>query len=68
MRRFWLFGVLVACGGSESPARDAASADGASVDGADGASLDHTPTTYRGTCDGSGALALSFVDVFTHAW
>lgn len=36
---------------------DAPTADGTS-DG--GASLDKTPTTYKNTCDGSGALAVSF--------
>src|SRR5687768_2401324 len=52
--------VLAACGGSEAPAVDASSAGDAQPDGGGLVSLDKTPTTYRGTCDGSGALALSF--------
>jgi hypothetical protein len=52
--------LLAACGGSETPAVDAPSADDAQPDGGGLVSLDKTPTTYRETCDGSGALALSF--------
>src|SRR5688572_7626309 len=52
--------LLAACGGSETPAIDAPGAGDAQPDGGGLVSLDKTPTTYRGTCDGSGALALSF--------
>src|SRR5687767_2698384 len=65
--RSLLLVVLVGCGGSDSdspvvdaPANDDSGGDGGLV------SLDKTPTTYRETCDGSGALALSlshFIDV-----
>jgi hypothetical protein len=51
------FLFLAACGNSAAnpPGTDAA------TDGAGGlVSLDPTPTTYRETCDGSGAIALSF--------
>ena len=58
--RLWLL-LLAACGGSETPASDAPSAGDAQPDGSGGlVSLDKTPTTYRETCDGSAALALSF--------
>jgi len=59
MRGVWLVGALVACGGSEAPAVDAA-ADAIELDGNGLVSLDKTPTTYVGTCDGSGVVALSF--------
>lgn len=62
--RWSLFLILVACGDSSSnPPGIDGSTDGttADPDGSNGlVSLDPTPTTYRETCDGSGALALSF--------
>ena len=59
--RAWFVVLLAGCGGSESPGTDAPSAGDAQPDGSGGlVELDKTPTTYRETCDGSGALALSF--------
>lgn len=51
---------LAACSGAspEVPSIDAATTADAPT--ADAAHLDPTPTTYRGTCDGSGALAIDF--------
>jgi hypothetical protein len=60
MRRLLI--AVAACGGaSDAPAIDATLVDGAlDPDGSQLVPLDKTPTTYQGTCDGSGALALSF--------
>jgi hypothetical protein len=59
MRLLWSVVLLGCGGGGAEPAIDApAGGDGADPDGL--VSLDKTPTTYRETCDGSGALALSF--------
>ncbi len=58
--------ACAACTGSRPPIDpDAPGSDGARGDGAVDpdaqGSLDPTPGTYRGTCDGSGAIALDFL-------
>src|SRR5699024_2056849 len=52
--------VLAACGDSSSNPGLDGSLPGDGADGGGLVSLEPTPTTYRETCDGSGALALSF--------
>ncbi len=60
--RWQVLVFMAACGDSSSQPIDGSTTDDANS-GSDGGglvSLDPTPTTYRETCDGSGALALSF--------
>lgn len=55
--RYPLLLLLTACGDPSNPADVDGSVTG---DGSGLVSLEPTPTTYRETCDGSGAVALSF--------
>jgi hypothetical protein len=67
--RWQVFLVLAACGDSgSSPGIDSSVPDDVteSTDAGPLVSLDPTPSTYRGTCDGSAALALGqlhFIDL-----